>query len=235
MEQNNATQNTNNATVTYLYVVDNGNGNRCYESADFDDCAEFIKDAIVDDASDYDMKDMINQCYGRVWIGDYCYDAGDVADAMCDLEEMFFNMISDDIENSISEPDIGTSTEYSGYIVTGVIAINDTIIEPTTDNPYPETPNDEMIVEVGEETYKVTINDAGEYHAEIVQAEPVDNRAFSIRTIRLVGVNCELDTIGYPGLDDMHNALIEYVKNGWVMIGNIASDDNNVIATVIKG
>ena len=225
------------ATVKKVWIVRHDENYNSWDvHTDFDSAYASLSDKIVNNMPDYMKESYINDEYGNISIGDYTYDAYEIAEDKDIVDEIIRGMIDDEYVTEVEDWGDSTISEYYEEVD---IIVGMAIIEPNGDIHYITKIDDnngmsdptELTSDDGTE-WIITPHDDGTLTASRKVEEP-QNQYY----IYVIGVKDGFPyqtTCTYDTEDEFTHGLIHLVEQGYTTVGNIGRLGCITQTTVVK-
>lgn len=221
------------SSIEPVYIVKRNDDN-IETVSDFCDACQTIKNAIEWGDTNIDTEDIINDTYDCYVIGNYCYDAYEIAERMGIEDELIDNILESEIEDIIC-PDVGETVEFDmddSYTITKALEITD-------DNGEEHIVEGEKLISLNEEPIEVVDNEGNvwkiayvDYEYIIVPDEPKKEICSYIIRVQPDGVPMVVGMEDYNKDRELfEKRLVELDSVGGILL-NLYEDDERVLATV---
>lgn len=220
------------SNIEPVYIVKRNDDN-IETVSDFCDACQTIKNAIEWGDTNIDTEDIINDTYDCYVIGNYCYDAYEIAERMGIEDELIDNILESEIED-ISCPDVGETVEFDmddSYTITKALEITD-------DNGKRHIIDDISLVSLNEEPREFWVGGSVlkiayvDYEYIIVPDEPKKEIYSYIIRVQPDGVPMVVGMEDYNKDRELfEKRLVELDSVGGILL-NLYEDDERVLATV---
>ena len=228
-------QNMNTTTdlpIKKVWIVRDSDGN--WDAYDNQVEAEnALTDAIVENASDDSKEYTLNQEYGSISIGSYCYSAYDIAESEGITDEVYRELINDCWMNVIN--DYGETIENDDSDDFDII-VGMAIEEPNGDIHYIKDIDDyngmsdpTELTDAEGNDWIITVHDDG-----TLTASRKPTTEYYLNIIVIKGGTAKVEELKCLGEDGFNKAIVECVKNGLTMCADTYRTDKVVKAFLLN-
>ena len=230
-------QNMNTTTdlpVKKVWIVrDDENYNSWDVHTDFDSAYGALSDKIVNNMPDYMKESYINDEYGNISIGDYTYDAYEIAEDKDIVDEIIRSMIDDEYVTEVEDWGDSTISEYYEEVD---IIVGMAIEEPNGDIHYITKIDDNNGMS---DPTELTSDDGIDWiitpHEDgTLTASRKPTTEYYLNIIVIKDGNVKVEELKCLGEDGFNKAIVECVKNGLTMCADTYRTEEVVKAFLLN-